>query len=57
MTNQRPDWDDLPRKEWECIFCGAINSDEDAECQFCDGPPSREEWEADHKIDQRKHER
>ena len=49
------DWDDLPHHEWECRWCGAANSDENAECQFCSGPPTQQDYNADHRIDERKH--
>ena len=43
---------------WECPRCGAFNHESDFECQWCDPPEQlEEEWQADHKIDQRKHER
>jgi len=49
---------DLPHRTWICERCDAENSCLDAECQFCDPPEQiREDWEADHRIDQRKHER
>ena len=41
--------------EWECRWCGAANSDEDAECQFCSGPPTQSDYDTDHRIDERKH--
>jgi hypothetical protein len=34
----RPDMDDLSHREWKCINCGALNSEYDAECQFCPAP-------------------
>jgi hypothetical protein len=33
---ERPDMDDLPHTEWECIRCGFINSCLDGECQNID---------------------
>jgi hypothetical protein len=57
MCNQRPDADDLPHTTWECEWCGTENSCLDGECQFCDGPPSQQDYAADHQIDERKHNR
>jgi len=28
---------DLPGGSWTCECCGSTNSDQDGECQFCDG--------------------
>jgi len=52
MTD-RPDADDLPHKTWECRRCGALNSDLDAICQWCE--PDNETWTRDHERDYRKH--
>ena len=43
--------------EWECRWCGAANPDEEACCQYCDGPPTQSDYDTDHRIDERKHSR
>ena len=31
---------DRPHREWKCEHCGAMNSELDGECQFCEGDKS-----------------
>jgi hypothetical protein len=48
---------DLPHLDWICEWCEKPNSCLDACCQYCDGPPSQADYDADHRIDERKHSR
>lgn len=49
----------FPPSEWECPECGSMNPETEHKCQWCDnlGEVDREAIAADHRIDQRKHER
>jgi hypothetical protein len=48
--------DDLPHAEWQCPNCGTINSEFDAECQWChDEPIDYDAIRIDHILDHRKH--